>query len=186
MKRISLLLKPLVLAVVIFCAALAHSGARADMLVIVNADNPLNQLTLKEVKQLFLGRMRRFPSVDNNVDVLDREESSLAHRHFYQYVVEVDSNRLKRYRARYLFSGQGRLPETVIGQEKVIEKVQRDRSAVGYVDLPPESDLPDGVKVVYRQALPAIATVQTDFASADAKAVKEASSSTDAQADKPE
>ncbi|MDX1692933.1 MAG: hypothetical protein R3208_04160 [Ketobacteraceae bacterium] len=147
------LFRPFVVTFALFLGVLAHGQARGDMLVIVNADNPLEALTLKEVKQLFLGRMRRFPTLDTDVDVLDREETSQAHRSFYQYVIDMDTNRLKRYRARYLFSGQGRLPETVSGQAKIIEKVQSNISAVGYVELD-GGDLPAGVKAVYRQSLP--------------------------------
>ena len=169
MRGVLILCKPLLLALAILFAGLWHGEARGDMLVIVNEDNPLDSLTLKEVKQLFLGRMRRFPSVNNDVDVLDREETSLTHRLFYQHVVQMDSNRLKRYRARYLFSGQGRLPEVVTGQDNVIAKVQKDISAVGYVDLSGEGDLPKGVKVVYRQHLPVKVIAESSVGRSDHK-----------------
>lgn len=154
MKAQSCLLKPLLLTLALLLGTLLHTDANADLLVVVNEQNPVESLTLKEVKQLFLGRMRRFPGVDRDVDVLDREESSVIHRDFYQQVVSMDPTRLKRYRARYLFSGQGRLPAIVVGQDNLIDKIRSNVSAVGYVELPEGASLPRGVKVVYREVLP--------------------------------
>lgn len=143
-------LKPILLPLVLLLQLLPAT-AQGEILVVVNADNPLDELTLKNVKQLFLGRLRRFPVIDSDVDVLDREENSVLHRKFYQEVVRMDPIRLKRYRARYLFSGQGRLPETVMGQDAVIELVQQKVSAVGYIELQPDEPLPERLKIVYRQ-----------------------------------
>ncbi len=154
MMALRTLLKPLLLALALLLGSLLHAEARADMLVVVNEHNPLESLTLKEVKQLFLGRMRRFPAIDSDVNVLDREEASTAHRDFYRHVVGMDPNRLKRYRARYLFSGQGRLPETIQGQKALLEKVRASKSAVGYIALPKAAPLPAGIKVVYREPMP--------------------------------
>ena len=150
----SRILLKLLLTVALLCGMTINATARADLMVVVNANNPIQALSLKEVKQIFLGRMRRFPAVDLDVDALDREENSPTYRDFYQYVVKVDASRLKRYRARYLFSGQGRLPDVVKGHAPLLDNVKSNVNAVAYVELASPDLLPDGVKAVYVADIP--------------------------------
>lgn len=152
MMRASLLTS--VVVIVLIFLVMTSLPARADLAVVVNANNPIDALTLKEIKQLYFGRMRRFPGVNMDVDLLDREESSATYQSFYKYVMEIDSNRLKRYRARYLFSGQGRLPETVGDDAALVEVVRRNTNALGYIEVTSEITLPNGVRVVYVAKLP--------------------------------
>lgn len=140
-------LRLLAMMIALTCGGQVH----AEIMVVVNANNPVNELTEREVKQLFLGRMRRFPDINSDVIVLDREPTATLYREFYKQVVHMDLMRLHRYRARYLFSGQGRLPERVSSQGAVIDYVSKKVEAVGYVDVESPEQLPPTLKVVYRQ-----------------------------------
>lgn len=170
------LLKPLLLAITLLLAALGSAEANADMAVVVNQNNPIESLTLKEVKQLFLGRMRRFPGIDSDVDVIDRERNALLYQDFYRLVVRMEPNRLKRYRARYLFSGQGRLPETVMGQDRVIKRVRDNIASVGYVRLEQDAPIPQGLKAVYRYIIDEPEAADASPASAVDEATPDAAS----------
>ena len=130
--------------------AAISTTAQADILVVTNVNNSVDQLTLREVKKLFLGRMSRFPHSGEDVSVLDLDEQQKLHQKFYEYVIEMDSSRLKRYRARYLFSGKGMLPEKVTNQQEMLKQITEKLSAVGYIELEGEQPLPEGVKVVFR------------------------------------
>ncbi|MCG8671204.1 MAG: hypothetical protein MI867_17495 [Pseudomonadales bacterium] len=126
---------------------------KIEVLVVVNPANPVEKLTLKQVKQIFLGRMRRFPGVNAEMDVVDLSDSSELHYQFYQQIVNMDPTRLKRYRARYLFSGQGRLPKIVTSESDMIFFVQKRAAAVGYIALKEGEQTPEGLKVLFRQTL---------------------------------
>lgn len=126
------------------------NAAAADILVVTNANNSVDELTLQQVKKLFLGRMNRFPDTGQDVSVLDLDEQQQLHQKFYEFVINMDSNRLKRYRARYLFSGKGMLPEKVNNQQEMLQLITEKLTAVGYIELEGQQSLPEGVKVVYR------------------------------------
>ena len=123
---------------------------KADILVVTNAKNSLDVLTLQEVKKIFLGRMTRFPDSGKDITVLDLDDKQKLYDEFYNKVIRMDSNRLKRYRARFLFSGKGMLPEKASDQQAVLGIIQSKETAIGYIELAPEESLPADMKVVFR------------------------------------
>ena len=113
--------------------------------VIVHPGSPVAALAPEQVKALFNGHMRAFPSTSEMVTLLDHPMESIRYRDFYQLVFNSPPERVQRRRAAYLFSGKGILPDTVEDDEAVIRKVLENPSAIGYVD--PEK-VDDRVKVV--------------------------------------
>ena len=113
---------------------LIRDPALADIAVIVNPHNPVATLTPDDLQKIFLGRMPLFPQTDREIHAIDLPDSSTTFAAFYRRVVKLDGVRLKRYRAYYLFSGRGRLPEEAQNQADVIDRVSRDETAIGYVD----------------------------------------------------
>jgi ABC-type phosphate transport system substrate-binding protein len=121
--------------------------ARADFVVVTHPDSPVTALTSDQVRAIFNGNIKAFPSSSIIVNVLDQPMRAEVYREFYATVFKLTPEKVKRRRAAYLFSGQGMIPETLPDDAGVLEKVATDSAAIGYVD---SAKLSGNVKVVYR------------------------------------
>ncbi|MFT6153882.1 MAG: ABC-type phosphate transport system substrate-binding protein [Bermanella sp.] len=119
---------------------------KADLAVIVHPNNPIKSLSHKDVQRLFLGRSVMFPATKTKIYAIDHAEDSDVYASFYSNVVKMNSNKLKKYRAYYLFSGKGRLPLILDKPDEVINRVAAIENAISYVNV---NNISDKVKVVY-------------------------------------
>lgn len=119
---------------------------KADLSVIVHPNNPIKSLSHKDVQRLFLGRSVMFPSTTTKIYAIDHDENSQVYASFYSKVIKMKSNKLKKYRAYYLFSGKGRLPLILDKPDDVINRVAVTENAISYVNI---DNVPDNVKVVF-------------------------------------
>jgi ABC-type phosphate transport system substrate-binding protein len=131
---------------------LSAPQVQADLLVIVHKSNPLVSLSENEVRKIFLGRMRLFPRTSKEILSVDQEASMASQRFFYKTLMNMDTAQLSSYRASYLFSGKGRIPETVDSDLNMLRVISENPAAIGYVDqlTVEESALLAEVKVVFR------------------------------------
>lgn len=127
---------------------LLGSSAHADIVVVANADVPVEELSWQDVKQIFLGRSHVYPDSRTAIKAYDYPEANDIYAAFYTRVVDIDLHRLKRYRARSLFSGQGRIPEKVKDKTEMLKYLKENPNAIGYVEG--VFDMA-GLKVVYHQ-----------------------------------
>ena len=118
----------------------------ADVSVVVHPSSNIESLTTKQVKKIFLGRLRMLPNTGREVVVVDQSADALSHKFIYSKLVRMTPANLRRYRAAYLFSGKGRLPVTVEGDDQVKSFVAGSESAIGYIDA---ASVDDSVKSVY-------------------------------------
>lgn len=127
-------------------SSIAAAQAQADMVVIVNPENPITSLSKKDVQRLFLGRMHQFPNTDMKVESIDNSESSEEYERFFATIINMNKSKLKRYRAYYLFSGKGRLPTQIENTQKILNYISTTKNAIAYMD---EANINNTVKVVY-------------------------------------
>lgn len=120
--------------------------ARADIAVVVNPQNEIDQLSLENIKRIFNGTLRSYPSTGKMADALDQPFSSLISRRFYKQLLNTTPSRMKRRRAAYIFSGRGTIPEIVANDEEVKAKVVKEISAIGFID---GASIDDSVRVIY-------------------------------------
>jgi len=122
------------------------NSALGDIAIIVHPDNPVTQLTNKEVKKIFLGHTRLFPKTQLGMRVLDVESDHPSYKIFYEDFIGFPVHKLQRYRAAYLFSGKGLLPDKVPDPDAVKKTVGSDVSAIGYIDA---SAVDSSVQVIF-------------------------------------
>ncbi|AUM11852.1 type 2 periplasmic-binding domain-containing protein [Ketobacter alkanivorans] len=146
MTKSTLIILKLTLAALLLAGT---SGVRADIFVITNADNPVAQLSLKEVRKVFLGRLHLYPGTEHEPLAIDLPQTSHAYRHFYEKTVGISLPKLKRYRAYYLFSGKGKIPSEAPNSDAVVDAVKRSTYAIGYVETSAENL--QGIKILYRE-----------------------------------
>ncbi|MEJ2670285.1 MAG: hypothetical protein P8077_08605 [Gammaproteobacteria bacterium] len=115
-------------------------------MVIVNPENPVNHLSLHEVKTIFMGRLRQLPETNQIIEVLDQAHTSLTFKTFYMDIIDINLSKLARYRASYVFSGQGTLPTELTDHQSIRQHVAQHNESIGYID---SQYVNDTVKVVF-------------------------------------
>lgn len=119
---------------------------KAEIVVVVNLENPIQSISKKDIQRLFLGRMHNFPNSDMKVESIDNAEGSEDYNRFYSRIINMSKSKLKRYRAYYLFSGKGRLPTQIKNTEKIVKYISATKNAIAYID---KRHITDEVKVIY-------------------------------------
>ncbi|MBF0351461.1 MAG: phosphate ABC transporter substrate-binding protein [SAR324 cluster bacterium] len=117
------------------------SIAYADFVVIVNPANAVNSLTVDEVKNIVLGKQKRYAN-GNSAEALDN--ASLKEL-FYKQVTEKNLKQVRAYWARLIFTGKGKPPLEVESDEEVKKWIISNKDGFGYID---SKLVDDSVKVV--------------------------------------
>lgn len=125
---------------------LALSVARvcaADLAVVVHPESGIDSMSREEVSHLFLGRIKQLPS---GVPAVVIETAPLRDA-FYRALVGRGVAEIDAYWARLRFSGRTQPPLRAEDAFAVLDRIARDRSAIGYVDV---TQLDSRVKMVLR------------------------------------
>lgn len=118
--------------------------AFADVVVIVNAANPVRSLSSEEVAALYLGRSRVFPSGEFAL-VFDQPRDSALRQRFFKQVANMAIGQVNTYWSRLMFSGQEMPPQPLPNEQAVIDIVRRNPGAIGYVSTAPKDP---GLRIV--------------------------------------
>lgn len=129
---------------VIFLALVFPWHSFADVVVIVNAANPVRSLSSEEVAALYLARSRTFPSGELAL-VFDQPRDSALRQQFFKLVANMAIGQVNTYWSRLMFSGQEMPPHPLPNEQSVIDIVRRNPGAIGYVSAPPKET---GLRVV--------------------------------------
>jgi phosphate transport system substrate-binding protein len=117
-----------------------HVIARDAIAVIVNPENPVNQLTLKQISDIYSGKITNWTEVggdDRPIVKLSRETNSGTHVYFLETVL-----RLGNSKDETLFSMDTLL---LPSSEGIIAEVRQNPNAIGYDGL---GYVPDDLKMI--------------------------------------
>lgn len=117
-----------------------HIIARDAIAVIVNPENPVNQLTLKQISDIYSGKITNWTEVggdDRPIVKLSRETNSGTHVYFLETVL-----RLGNSKDETLFSMDTLL---LPSSEGIIAEVRQNPNAIGYDGL---GYVPDDLKMI--------------------------------------
>lgn len=124
--------------------------SRADVVVIVHPDNPLQSLSPREVSDLYLGRSRAFRNAGDKqslaANIYEQADSPLRDA-FFRSLNGMGIRQLNAYWARLRFSGEVLPPPALPDSRSVVDTVRRDRLGIGYVHA---SEVDGSVKIVLR------------------------------------
>ncbi|NOX75844.1 MAG: phosphate ABC transporter substrate-binding protein [Gammaproteobacteria bacterium] len=118
--------------------------ANAEVVVVVNPDNPV-ALTAKDIKRIFLGKMKSFPGSGNTIQAVNHSSKSAVRKRFDKKALGKSPKQIKAYWSRLMFSGKGNPLKEVENDAKIIELVAENPSVIGYID---SSSKTGNVKVV--------------------------------------
>ena len=135
-----------------------HIIARDAIAVIVNPENPVSQLTLKQISDIYSGKIKNWSEVggeDRPIERLSRETNSGTHVYFLETVIRLGNSDDKT-----LFSMDTLL---LPSSEGIIAEVRQNPNAIGYDGL---GYVPKDLKMIAiaekeggAYVLPSIATV---------------------------
>lgn len=117
---------------------------RSEIVVVVNAENPVKTYSKRELVDLYMGRELYFP--DGSLVIrLDQTPDSSVRQLFYKLLVDKTVAEVNAYWARLLFTGRASPPQVVGNDAGVLDAVRRNRNAIGYVE---KASVTESVKVV--------------------------------------
>lgn len=111
----------------------ASDSVHADLVVIANAEIQAESVSREEVINIYMGRLRRFPSGEaaQPIDLANvLPEKAL----FYRLLVNKNLADIDAYWARLVFSGRASPPATVTSLDEMIQRVALNSNAIGYID----------------------------------------------------
>lgn len=117
---------------------------KADVLVIVNAANPITHLERKQVVDLFMGRVSAFPN-GTPATTLDLQTGAPGRATFYKMLTGKSESQVDAYWATLVFAGRMSPPRKFPDDKALIATVVSNSSAIAYVA---SQKLPADVKVV--------------------------------------
>jgi ABC-type phosphate transport system substrate-binding protein len=132
------------LRILLFAVLLAPTFARADIVVIVNASNPIKRLSEKQVADLYLGRARAFPGGEYAL-VFDLPRGDALRDKFFTNLAGMSPQQVNAYWSRFMFTGQVLPPQPMPNDRAVLDIVKRNPGAIGYVKA---DDVDASVRVV--------------------------------------
>lgn len=137
MKKSTLLL--CTLAIFVFTL---FNRAQAQITMIVHKSNSSNNLTLDELKNIYLGKVTTF---SNNKRVVLAEYAPLKKR-FYKVVLNKTIDKVKRYWISFVLSGKSANPPIEFKDVDEIKKfVSKNPGAICFIDI---SDIGKDMKVL--------------------------------------
>jgi len=115
----------------------------AEIAVIVNLTNN-DTLDKSQIKKIFLGKLKRFPSGSQTV-AITQKASSKTRTEFDKKVLKKSASQLKAYWSKLLFTGKGQPPKEVLNDAEMLELVASNPNMIGFIDA---SSVSDTVKVI--------------------------------------
>lgn len=129
---------PLLLIILLIPSVLS-----AKVVLVVNKDVPFNQMPKMVVKGVFTGEIKSLKGMEELIVCL--QEDKKAHEEFLQQYLEMTPSQFEQAWQRLIFTGKAMEPETLSDAAEVIEFVQENPGAIGYIPL---EALNDNVKAI--------------------------------------
>ncbi len=129
---------------ILLLITLLASPLQAGVVVIVNAENTVNDFNQRQLVDLYMGRDLYFPNGQMALR-LDQSPDSKVRKNFYANLVGKTVAQVNAYWARLLFTGRASPPQVIRNSKDVLKAIRNNFNAVGYID---EKDLEDGVRVI--------------------------------------
>ncbi|WED22459.1 phosphate ABC transporter substrate-binding protein [Vibrio sp. JC009] len=113
--------------------------------VVVGNPSGVDQLNAKEVKKLFLGKLKKLPNGAKPV-IVEYSDGTPIKEAFHLKATKKSESQLKAYWAQLVFRGKAKPPKAVDSAAAVIAEVSNNPAAVGYID---STEVTDSVKVIF-------------------------------------
>jgi ABC-type phosphate transport system substrate-binding protein len=117
----------------------------AHFKVVVNADNPVNELEAEQIGRLFLRQDTRWRN-GTAAEPVDQSARATIRSDFSTKIHRKPVSGIQRYWQKQIFSGRGTPPPVSESDDAVLSFVRSRPGAIGYVSA--DAEVGDGVKIV--------------------------------------
>lgn len=119
-------------ALAVLCLLLSLQGW-AEVAVVVSRDTPVDNMPTSQLQNIFLGRTSYLPGKLRAVP-LDQTEGNEVRDAFYRDLLGQSPAQVKAHWSKILFTGRGRPPRQVAGDEEVKRLIADTPGMIGYID----------------------------------------------------
>jgi ABC-type phosphate transport system substrate-binding protein len=121
-----------VIPILLWMTVVALNPALAEEpALVVNKNNPVSGLHLKEVRKIFLGK-KSFWDNGESIDVFLQEKNEV-HEIFVSKTLRKSPRQFTMYWKHILFSGAGIPPRKVVNNHEMLETIGSNTNAIGYI-----------------------------------------------------
>ncbi len=136
------ILRALIAALVLLFAS--EENARAELVVIVNKDNPATAIRAAELRMIYNGGKRTFQH-GVSVQPANLAPENPVGKIFFANVLHIAAESYRLFWVRMIFSGKGRPPVEFETEQEAINFVAANKGGLAFVD---SSNATDAVKTV--------------------------------------
>jgi len=109
-------------------------AAKAQIVVIVNNDNPAEKLSAQQVKDYYMRKSRsRWPSINKPIKPVDRKGSGAEKTKFLSDVMGMSNEKLSQHFTQRQFANSEAPPAKFASDEEIINNVANEIGAIGFV-----------------------------------------------------
>lgn len=117
---------------ILICLLYCGMALAQDVTIIVNEQNPINEISQTQIQNLFLKKNRQWPN-GQAVRFFDRRDDSAERKHFLRQYIKKTSRDIELYWiGQKLYSGNS-APIQVSTDSMMVSMVSRFPGAIGYV-----------------------------------------------------
>lgn len=122
--------------------------ASTGIVIIVNKDNPVSELSISESKLYWLRKIKkRWPDINKNIKPVDRKSSGAEQQHFYKKVLNMSAGDVETYFTQKQYENAEKPQDKFSSDKQILDFVSEEIGAIGYVSS--AADLSDfNVKIV--------------------------------------
>ncbi|MEH6543237.1 MAG: phosphate ABC transporter substrate-binding protein [Porticoccaceae bacterium] len=120
--------------------------AHANLAIIVNPDYSGSEISIEQVRALYLGKSKTLPD-GTRAKAVDQASDSSARAEFLSSVLEQTESALNRTWSKLIFSGRGRPPEVLDSADAIKRWIALNPEGIGYIDA---GDVDSTVKVLLK------------------------------------
>ena len=123
---------------------LTSSLVAAELVIITNKSTQEKRLTKNTLADMYLDKVKTYPD-GTRVRAVDQAPGSDARKTFYQAILGKSETQVNRYWAKRRYSGKGKPPMVISGDEAVKNWIANNPGAIGYID---KKNLDNSVKAL--------------------------------------
>ena len=122
-----------------------HAQESGEFRIIVNASNPIAEMSAKELGKIFLKKQEEWPN-GFAITVVDQRPDESVRQAFSRVILKKDPAAVEAYWSKLIFSGMGVPPIKLATSAEVVVFVGRNVGSIGYISA--ETPLSEDVKVL--------------------------------------
>ena len=118
--------------IIFFILAIFITPALAQFVVIVNKDNPISDISKKNLKNIY--RLKKGTwTAGGSIHALNLKPDNAVRVTFSQEILKKDPRSMVRFYLKRALSGKGQAPKEFASEAELIKFVASDKGAIGYV-----------------------------------------------------